>query len=313
MEKITFFRPSIGESDIDAVTNVMRSGHLTMGSKVSEFEKKFGEYIGAKYCVATNSLTNGYLMVLDYLKPKSVLLPSMTFVSMANIPRLMGINVRLRDSIHVGHAYPIYTSGGETIWDSAHQMERDMCGNSKNFWLFSFYANKNMTTGEGGMIVCPNRKSYRHFREARDCGMVSQKHSWNYIVKNPGWYVYMTDINAAMGLSQLEKLEAFNMMKQAIVDTYNRELGESNTSLHLYTILVSERNRFIEYMMKNGVQCSVHYYRPIHTQPAFRGIEGDFPHTEKMARNTVSLPLHPEMEYNEVRQVCKLVNRWRGT
>ena len=310
MEKIHFFRPAIGESDIEAVTEVMKSGHLTMGTKVAEFEHEFAKYIGAKYCVATNSLTNGYMILLDYINPEWVMLPSMTFVSMANIPRLMGIKVRLRDNIHVGHAYSILTDD-DTIWDSAHQMDRDMCKNSKDFWLSSFYANKSMTTGgEGGMIVCPDKESYQCLKESRDCGMVSSKHSWDYTVRNPGWYAYMTDFNAAMGLAQLEKLEALNMIKQAIVDTYNRELGESNTSLHLYTILVNERNKFIEYMEKNGVQCSVHYYRPIHKHPAFSDIKGDFPHTEKIAKKTVSLPLYPEMEYHEVKHICDLVNRW---
>lgn len=311
MDKIPFFRPSIGEEEIEAVKEVMKSGHLTLGQKVKEFEEKFSEYVGHPYCVATNSLTNGYLLVLDYLKPKWVDMPSMTFVSMANIPRLLGIKIAFRDEICMGRAYDIMTDE-LTIVDSAHHLERNLCKNNVMFWLFSFYANKLMTTGgEGGMIVCPNEESYKHFMEVRDCGLIHGKYSWDYTVEKPGWYTYMTDFNAAMGIVQLERLDTMNLARKALVLDYNKLLGEKNTSLHLYTIAVDERDKFIEYMKENNVQVSVHY-KPIHLQPAYANCKAVLPKTETIAKLIVSLPLYPDLKLSELRYICDLVNEWRG-
>lgn len=312
MEKIPFFKPSIGNEEINAATDIIRSRYMTMGPKVAEFEHEFGKYIGNKYCVATNSLTNGYLILLNYLKPEWLTMPSMTYISMANIPRIFGIEIELRDTVHVGHAYPIFTDKG-IIVDSAHEIERNICKGTKDYWLFSFYANKSMTTGgAGGMIICPDKKSYDYLRHARKNGVVNNKETWEYDVEVPGWCAYMTDLNASIGIEQLKKMDIFNTAKQMIVYSYNEQLGENNTSLHLYTIYVKKRDKFINYMKKNNVECSVHYKTPIHMQPAFKDNKTKLPYTEDVAKKTVSLPLYPDLlEYKNVKHICDLVNDWR--
>lgn len=311
MEEIPFFRPDIGEEEIDAASKILKSGYLVLGSEVRSFEEKFAKCIGAEHCVATNSLTNGYLMVLEYLKPKWVDIPSMTFVSMATIPALMGIEIRFRDRMYMGRKYAIKTDNIDIV-DSAHEIQRGMYENDGRFWLFSFHATKNITTGgQGGMIVCPDKESYEHFMQTRSCGMIRGESSWDYTVNIPGYHAYMNDYNACIGNVQLEKLDKMNAKRKEIVNLYNDLLGESNESLHLYTILVEERDKFIEYMKDNKIQCSVHY-RPIHMQPAFSGISANLPKTEMVAKRIVSLPLYCGMKKNQIKYICDIVNEWRG-
>ena len=193
---------------------------------------------------------------------------------------------------------------------------------------FSFFSNKNLSTGEGGMILTDDDALAEQFRLLRSHGMTSltwdrhQGHAWSYDVVTTGYNYRIDEIRSALGRVQLRKLEANNARRREITALYRSLLGEDCPALslpfahhpgvsaaHILPVLLppgADRLRFMEGMKARGIQTSIHY-PPIHTFSAFkdqaRGAE-DLPVTNEVAAREVTLPLYPTMTDDQVRQVA---------
>jgi dTDP-4-amino-4,6-dideoxygalactose transaminase len=229
--------------------------------------------------------------------------------------------------------------------DAAHafptKLNGKYIGSFGDVTCFSFYANKPITTGEGGMLVTDDEDIYKRVKTMRLHGIskdiwgrfTSDKPAWEYDVVAPGFKYNMPDINAAIGLAQLEQAEELRKQRQDVVEGYYENLKDvdmldlpvtklpfSDHSWHLFPIVLNERanigrNEFIEKMSEAGIGTSVHY-KPLHRmtyyKDRYRLIPEDYPVAEKIWKGTVSLPLYPGMTKDEVLYVCDIVKDLLG-
>lgn len=312
---IPFAKPYIGQEEIDAVTEILKSGNLACGSKVKEFEEKFAEYVGAKYAVAFNGCTNALRSAIDVLEfPGYIHVPAITYTATASVvvdagytPVFMDVGKDLLVSsilpdiaVHLaGNRY----LGFAPIYDSAHRIEKDDVKGSESIWCYSFYATKNMTTGYGGMACTNNQEHYDKLKIIQDDGRVKAKPTYSVEMAVGGRD--MNDIAAAIGLEQLKKLPWMTERRNEIVANYNKLLGLSRTGNHLYPILVSNREKFIADMALAGIQCSIHF-KPLHLEPAYKPYyQHSLPNAEYLGEKLVSIPLFPEMTYDQTKFIAE--------
>ncbi|MCV2359823.1 DegT/DnrJ/EryC1/StrS family aminotransferase [Paucibacter sp. TC2R-5] len=235
--------------------------------------------------------------------------------------------------------------GLRVVEDAAHALpttlEKELIGTmGSDATVFSFYANKTMTTGEGGMLVTRNAELAKRARVMRLHGMnrdafdrfTAKTPSWYYEIVAPGFKYNMTDIAAALGIHQLKRLPAFQARREAIAQAYNAaftdlplilppEAPEGDVhSWHLYVLRLSDeleidRDSFIERMYAAGIGCSVHYI-PLHLHPYWReryelGPE-QFPHSQKAFERMLSIPLYTAMTDADVQRVIAAVRAIAG-
>ncbi len=203
---------------------------------------------------------------------------------------------------------------------------------------FSFYANKTITTGEGGMLVTNNDKFFERVKLMRLHGInrdiweryTSTKSSWEYDVVAPGYKYNMPDINAAIGLAQLEKAEFFRKERQRCAEFYLNHLNNisqidllgltgplSNNSWHLFPIVIKPeakitREEFIRQLASAGIGTSVHY-KPLHRMSYYKETYNlkseNYPNAEKIWKGRVSLPIYPDLTNDELNYICSTINR----
>ena len=346
MKQIPFERPSIGQEEIKAVSRVLKSGWLTMGPETAVFEEEFAKYVGAKYAIAVNSATSGLFLALKALGIKEgdeVIVPSFTFVATANVVVHCGatpvfVDIREDDftmdqesldsaiTPKTKAVIPVHYAANRTqiktslpiIEDSAHLIEKHGDNHKAFASCYSFYATKNMTTGEGGMITVSNKNVADWLRMARLHGLSRDawkryglKSKWVYSVEFSGWKFNTTDLNSSIGRVQLKKLDKFERRRKKVVALYNKLLGLKNKGTHLYPILVENRDKFFEYMKKNGVGCSFHF-TPLHLQPAFKKLKTrKLPVTEYVGPRVATIPIDAVVTDKEVEKVAKLINYWQ--
>lgn len=236
-------------------------------------------------------------------------------------------------------------SGIKVVEDAAHafptKFENKYVGSFGDITCFSFYANKTITTGEGGMLVTNDEQIYQRVKVMRLHGInrdiwtrfTDNKASWEYDVVAPGYKYNMPDINAAVGLAQLEKAEYFRKERQRCAEFYFKNLMSideidlpvcsgplEHHSWHLFPIKIKPcaaitRNEFITQMGESGIGTSVHY-KPLHRMTYYREMyflkPEAFPETEKIWERTVSLPIYPELSkealhyiYNTILKLIK--------
>lgn len=201
--------------------------------------------------------------------------------------------------------------------------------------VFSFYANKTITTGEGGMVVSRNPEIIKRCKTMRLHGInrdvfdrfTSKAPSWYYEVVAPGFKYNLTDLASALGIHQLKKAELFRAKRQAIVDQYNAAFknlpvvlpqGAATNGLHswhLYVLRLSDqcplrRDQFVEALYSQGIGCSVHYI-PLHLQPYWRDTyklkTEHFPVSQKAYERMVSIPLYSKMTQSEIDRVIQAI------
>ncbi|RQO59287.1 UDP-4-amino-4,6-dideoxy-N-acetyl-beta-L-altrosamine transaminase [Paucibacter sp. KBW04] len=232
--------------------------------------------------------------------------------------------------------------GLRVLEDAAHALpttlEKELIGTmGSDATVFSFYANKTMTTGEGGMLVTRNAELAKRARVMRLHGMsrdafdrfTATVPSWYYEIVAPGFKYNMTDIAAALGLHQLKRIAAFQARREQIAAAYNEAFADLPLILppqapegdvhswHLYVLRLSDeasiaRDAFIEAMYAAGIGCSVHYI-PLHQQPYWRDRYGltpeQFPHSQKAYERSISIPLYTAMTDADVQRVIAAVRR----
>lgn len=342
--KIPFCKPSITWREKRAVFKVLDDGMITNGPKVDEFEEMFAEYVGSKYAVAVNCCTSALFLSLKYLDVKEgdeVIVPSLTFTASASTIRHCGatplfcdvdmdtlcLNKVRYDELMKREpkaAVVVLLTGNLPAWsdsferkvyDSAHLIDRNCY--LGGLQCFSFHGTKNMTTGFGGMIATDDPLAAKWLRQARmhgaykkdwDAGLKQTTARWGYQVNFCGWKMNMNDIQAALGIEQLKRLDWMNKERRRCVERYNQNLGANKKGLHLYPYFPQDRPKFIEYMADNGIQCSIHF-EPLHLMPAYRDVElhDTLETTEFIGKNIVSLPLYPTLKNKEIDYICEKI------
>jgi UDP-4-amino-4,6-dideoxy-N-acetyl-beta-L-altrosamine transaminase len=373
---LPFSLPDIGEAEIDEVADTLRSGWITTGPKTKRFEEEFRRYVGSKHAIAVNSCTAALHVALAAagIGPGDEVITSpLTFCSTANVIVHLGatpvfadigrdFNIDPREiERHITPAtkaiIPVHYSGQPcrmdeilacarrhglpVIEDAAHAVGAKyhgrMVGTVGNVTAFSFYAIKNMTTAEGGMITTDDDEMAEKMRLLSLHGIskdawkrYTSAGSWYYEVIYAGYKCNMADIQAALGLHQLDRLEGFLEARRRIVATYNEAFDEMpelcipivnggvRHAWHLYVIqlnlerLTIDRAQFIEALRAENIGTSVHFI-PVHLHPYYRqrfGYQrGDFPAAERIYDRIVSLPLYPKLTEADVKDVTTAVSK----
>lgn len=222
------------------------------------------------------------------------------------------------------------------IEDGAHSLGSEYkgrkIGSIADMTVFSFHPVKIITTGEGGMITTDNQEFYNKLNIFRHHGIVKnlKKGGWYYEIQNPGYNLRLTDLQSALGVSQLGKIEWFIKRRREIVDKYNQELKDveeiilskendySKSAWHIYVIqlklnkLKVDRKAIFDEFHKQGIGAQVHYM-PIHLHPFYKekfGYEvGDFPIAENYYNRAITIPLFPKMSNQDVEKVIETVRR----
>lgn len=342
--KIPFCRPYVNEQEVERVADTIRNGWLTTGKVTQEVEEKIAKYTGAKYCVLLTSCTAALHLSLEYLKRFKVgknfkaYVPSLTFAATAtevvnsggkvifgDVDKdTMCLNPNTEKDFDV--AIPVhlcgvkaktdYDYGKYVVEDSAHLIEKDQCKNNPNLVCYSFYATKNLTMGEGGAICTNDEQAYNWLKQARHHGISKggwQRYQllgkWKYDMDFIGWKYNPSDILSTLLSINLDKIDEIHAERQRCVDLYNQELGYNNKGLHLYPIMVQERDAFMEMMSEKGIQCSVHFL-PLHRMNAFRSEIYDsdsLENTNYLGDRLVSLPLYPGLTNDEIKFICQTI------
>lgn len=335
---IKFSKAYINRKEYKAVKKVLKSGWLTTGKVTEQFEQEFADYVGSAYALAVSSCTVGLEMALRCLgigRDDLVVVPSFTFCATAQAVENVGgrvafgdiglydlcLNPRCpitREALEDAKAViPVHLGGNDAytkydipvVEDSAHRIEKGQCVNNPNLVVFSFYPTKNMTTGEGGMICTNDKEQYEWLKKCRSHGRtVLAGHG--YDVEFCGLKANLPDVLSAIGLEQVRKLDKMTQMRNDCIDEYNRQLGKSWMGNHLYPIFKNDRDKFIDYMKKNGVQCSAHF-SPLHKMTAYKWFEDvHLPVSEEMGKTEVSLPLYPGLTKKEITYICDLIKKY---
>jgi len=335
--KIPFCKPYLSKEEINAVKEVLESGWITSSKKGEEFEKAFADYVGAKYVILLSSCTAALQLSIEWYKKKynikKVLVPSITFAATVQEVIHAGLNPvfgdvdkkilldknenKTYDSVITVHLYGNKSRirwGVPCIEDSAHLIERDQCKNNSNAICYSFYSTKNLTMGEGGAIATNDEEFYNWAHQARHSGIskdgwkrYEENGNWWYESEFVGWKLNQPDILTAIGLEQLKKFDKIQAERKRCVDLYNQLLGQNNKGLHLFPILVEDRNKFINFMKESCIGCGVHFL-PLHKMPAYKQYaHRRLANTDFFGDHLVSLPLFPGLKNEEIEYICSKV------
>ena len=358
--KIPLSRPWIIEEDIKAVEEVLRTSQLSLGPKLVEFEDSLKEIAGRKYAVAVNSGTSALHLIIKSLGIKEgdeVITTPFSFIASSNCILFEGakpifVDVR-KDTYNINPdlieekiaertkaILGVDVFGQPAEWDIIEKIAEkyelyvieDSCeaigseykgkkaGSFGVAGAFAFYPNKQMTTGEGGVIVTDNEEIYKLSRSIRNQGR-GEDESWLYHTRL-GYNYRISDINCALGISQLKRLNKIIEMRDAVAKMYSQKLSEVEEvitscinpevirmSWFVYVIRLTEdfgrnkRDMVIEELEKRGIQTQ-NYFEAIHLQPfyveQFGFKKGDFPITEFVSERTIALPFYTTMTEEEI-------------
>lgn len=321
---INLFKSVPTGTEIDALKETLDSGWWARGAKVQEFEEQFAKFVGAKYAVATNSCTAA-LEIAVKVAPlgDEVSVSAFTFVSSALAILRAGKRVKFVDISEWSRCTPyadiqvLYAgndSGAGLIYDMAH------FGGGKHKGMiscWSFHAVKNLPTGDGGMFTTNDETIYRRAKALSWCGIdkstfdrSKDRYSWDYDIKEVGMKADMNDLTATIGLEQLKLLPERNAKRALIASWYDKYLPTHikrpypSSTWHMYTISVPDRDNVYERLAENGITAGVHY-KPLSHYSIFP--DADLPITEKIYKETLSLPMHVDLTEEDVQTVCKFL------
>jgi dTDP-4-amino-4,6-dideoxygalactose transaminase len=378
-----FAVPDIGQEEIDQVVECMKSGWLTTGPKVKQFEQNFAEFIGGgEHAVSLNSATAGLTLALEAVgvgegdevitTPYTFSATAMSIVHLGAKPVLvdidpatLNINPALIEKAITSKTkaiLPVHFAGLAVdmdpvidiakrhnlriIEDAAHALPTTYNGKligtlDTDATVYSFYATKTITTGEGGMVVSKNADIAKRCQIMRLHGIssdvfdryTSTKSNWYYEIVAPGYKCNMTDIAASMGIAQLQKARKFQVIRQGIKEKYFEAFKDLPITLpaeaknsdmhawHLFVIRLNDdapisRDVFIKAMSEQyGIGCSVHFI-PLNLHPYWQEklnvAAGDFPRAVDSFKRAVSLPIYTKMTDEQVDRVIGAVRGLLG-
>lgn len=359
MREIPLSRPWVTEDDKRAVMEVLESPHLALGPKLREFEEISARLAGVRHAIAVSSGTAGLsalALALGWKAGDEILTPSFSFVASANTLMHAGARPVFVDidpdtlNMDPRHAAALITKQTrgiqavdvfglpfdaeaieilcrskklDLIEDSceavgARHADGRAAGSLGRGGVWAFYPNKQVTTGEGGVVLTQDDAVASFVRSVVNQGR-GENAGWFGHVRL-GWNYRMSDINAALGTSQLARLDEILRRRRAVAGLYEQRLKgrgpwtlmeDLGRSWFVYVIILQEaglRDRLTEHLKERGIACS-HYFAPIHLMPHMRQAwgcrEGQLPVTEDVSRRTLALPFHTMMPEGDVERVCR--------
>jgi len=346
---IPYGRQHIDADDVKAVESALTSDWLTNGPAVIEFEEALADYVGANYAVTFSSATAGLhaACAVAGLGPGDLVHTSpLTFIASANCARYVGATPALIDidpttfnidtneiTEHVAAVIPVHYAGLPVelsamptrprviIEDASHALgarsttEKVGATSHSDMCVFSFHPVKPITTGEGGAVTTNSSDFAQALMEFRSHGIQrgNDPLSWEYDAAILGYNYRMTDIQAALGLSQLGKIDRFVSQRNDIAARYREKLTDLPIELppaapsgalhgyHLFAIRVQQRREVFAQLRRKGIGVQVHYV-PVHHHSVSTDIEmplGGFPHTESIYSGLISIPIFPGLTAKE--------------
>lgn len=356
---IPIAHPLLGAEETDAVAEVLASGMIAQGPKTAAFEQEFAAYCGVSHAVAVNSGTaalHSALRAAGVGPGDEVIVPAFTFFATASSVLMCGAKpvfadvdpatatidpasvaglVTPRTKAVIGvHLYGQPCDAGAIrdicdekdlifIEDAAQAhgatYQGRKTGSLGDLGCFSFYATKNMATGEGGMVTTPSDDYEARLRRVSNHGQ-----SDKYLHTELGYNYRMTDIAAAIGRVQLKKLDGFNRRRQETAAYYDGhirapgiltpQVASGRTSVyHQYVLRVTEdaplsRDALMAHLREHGIGCAVHYPVALSRQPVFAGLHASCPVAESLAASVFSIPVHPSVTDEERAYICETIN-----
>jgi perosamine synthetase len=363
--KIPLSSPDITNLEKEAVLGVLKTPNLSLGPKLKEFEEKIADFIGVKYAVGVNNGTSALHLIVKALGIKEgdeVITTPFSFVASSNCllferakpifvdidPKTLNIDPnKIEEKItkktkailavdvfshpadwdnilKISKKYKLYL-----IEDSAEALgseyENKKCGSFGDAAVLSFYPNKQLTTGEGGMILTDNKKIADFCRSAANQGRKIKGGKWLEHIM-PGYNYRLDELSCALGVAQLKRIEEILKKRKRVAKMYNKRLEsfpeikipyvapKVKISWFIYVIKLSEkysqkdRDRIVGEMAKKGIQCGT-YFQPIHLQPFYRKMfrykKGDFQTCESISQRTIALPFYNNLKEKEIDYIVK--------
>lgn len=364
--RIYLSRPDISERDIEAVCEVLRSPDLSLGPKLVEFERAVAEYIGTKRAVAVNSGTSGLflcMLALGIGPGDEVITTPFTFIATANCIMMVGAKPVFVDidpiTLNIDPAkiesnitdktkaiVPVEVFGNPAGFDKICQIAEkhnltvieDSCealgselngrkaGTFGKMSTFAFYPNKQITTGEGGMILTDDDDladlciSLRNQGRGKNAAWLSHERL--------GYNFRLSDINCALGIVQLSRIDEIKAKRKQVANCYQQMLADDNRLIVpaeadncdvswfvfvvrlAYSFNRAQRDDVLQKMLADGIQVG-NYFSPVHLQPfiaaRFGYKAGDFPVTESVAERTIALPFYNNLNEDDVAVVCSVL------
>ncbi|PKL61691.1 MAG: aminotransferase DegT [Methanomicrobiales archaeon HGW-Methanomicrobiales-2] len=361
--KIPIARPIVGEEEVTAVADVMRSGMLAQGSVVTEFESRFADYCSVSHAVGVNSGTaalHAALLAAGVGPGDSVIVPAFTFFATASSVSMCGATPLFADvdpetfnidpesvenlirpdtraviGVHL-FGQPFDVAAVRALCDDrdlvliedaaqAHGAEYrgKRAGGLADLACFSFYPTKNMTTSEGGMVTTDDDTLAERVRL-----LINHGQSKKYLHSAVGYNYRMTNIAAAIGLVQLDRVEGFNERRIHNARYLDRHLAGTGLVTphvapgvrhvyHQYVVRLPAgypltRDAFMSALDDKGIGTAVHYPIPVNRQPVYENEHASCPVSDDLAASVVSLPVHPSVTDEELAYICDVVRSLRA-
>lgn len=352
--QIPLSQPDITDLERRAVLSVLKTPRLSLGPKLEEFEKIIGNYIGVKYAIAVNSGTSALHLIiraLDIGEGDEVITTPFSFIASSNCilfekakPVFVDIN---KDTLNIDvnkienkinkktkAILAVDVFGQSADWDTLQKIAKKhnlfliedsaeaigseyknkKCGSFGDAGVFAFYPNKQITTGEGGMVVTNNKKIAELCRSMRNQGRAKNSKWLQHI--RLGYNYRLSEINCALGIAQLKRINQLLKKREKVAETYNKLLKNINNiklpyiakntkiSWFVYVIRVKNRDEIMKKLQEKGTGCS-NYFQPIHLMPFYKYKRGSFPITEKASQETLALPFYNNLKKQEINYVVQ--------
>jgi len=359
---IPVFKPSYDEREFKALKETLQSGWIGLGPKTKEFEERFAEYMGTRFAVGTNSATAGLHLAMKVMEVAGgeVITTPMTFIStnhaiLYNNATPVFCDIE-EDTLNIDplKIEPLITSrtkmivavhyGGyacdmdkilaiaerhnlKVLEDAAHGCGGEHLGKKLgtigDIGVFSFHAVKNLSTGEGGMIVTNDEEIYKRLLRLRWMGVTrdtwqragGNAYSWYYDVEELGYKYHMSDIAATLGIVQLSKLDDMNKRRAYLTMQYNDQLQnfrwikrpvqkdyQTKPAYHNYVIKTPFRDILNEFLKNRNISTGVHYI-PNNSYKMYKLYPGETPIAASIWKNLLTLPLYPDLKDDQLEYI----------
>jgi perosamine synthetase len=362
--KIPLSAPDVQEEEIELVAGVLRTPHLSLGPKLEEFEKVIAEYAGSKNAVGVSSGTAGLHLCVRALEigaGDEVIVPSFAFIAVANVlryenavpvfvdieadtlnldtsrieaaitPRTKAILVvhtfgcpaEMATILEIARRHNLYVieDACEAIGAEYENLKAGSLGDAG---VFGFYPNKQITTGEGGMVVSGNAQLASRMRALRNQGRGNPEDWFQH--SEVGYNYRLSEINCALGIGQMKRIEAILSKREEIARKYHERLQETKSlrlpalalpsrriSWFVFVVRLSERftqihrDWIVQEMNMRGIGCG-RYFAPIHLQPSYQGAgirKADLQITETESSRCLALPFFNQLRDEQIDEVCE--------
>ncbi len=369
MINIPLSRPDITEKEIKYVRQVLKTSYLSMGKALGKFEKSIADYVGAKYAIAVNSGTSALHLIIKALGIQAgdeVITTPFSFISSANcilFEKAKPIFIDIRpDTLNIDPdliekkinkktkaILAVDVFGHSADWNELARIARKYrvkliedscealgseykgrkCGTFGDAGSFAFYPNKQITTGEGGMIVTDNKRTAELCKSMRNQGRSSASNAWLEYTRI-GYNYRISDLNCALGIAQMERINKIFAKRAKVVRIYNDRLKEvseielpyiskdAKMSWFVYVVRLNksfsrnQRNKILVNLRKKGIGCN-NYFSCIHLQPFYRRMfgykKGDFPVAESNSERTIALPFYNNLQEGKIEYVVSSLKK----